>query len=128
MIVSLKSLERSLKIFLSVYIAIITIGVTTGLVFLKHTTSFSPSGAIERFNGNIDEEDLLYADGVINFSISNNTCEIIVDDGERRIAPLVKIISNGGVNIKNLTLGQTDLEDVFIEFAKGIDTDMGVCN
>ncbi len=57
MTVSLKSLEKSLKIFLSVYIVIIIIGVTTGLVFLKHTTSFSPKGAIERFKGNIDDKN-----------------------------------------------------------------------
>jgi ABC-2 type transport system ATP-binding protein len=70
------------------------------------------------FKGFIVEEDLLHAEGVINFSISDNLCEIIVDEGERRLGPLVAMISQGGAQIKKVTLGQTDLEDVFIEFAK----------
>jgi len=79
------------------------------------------------FKGRIAEEDLLHADGVINFSVSGNLCEAIVDEGEKRLGPLVAMISQGGAQIKKVTLGQTDLEDVFIEFAKNIDTDMGFC-
>jgi len=37
------------------------------------------------------------------------------------------MISQAGTQIKKVTLGQTDLEDVFIEFAKDTDTDMGLC-
>ena len=62
---------------------------------------------------------MLRADGVINFTISNSLCEIVVDDGERRMGSLIALLSQGGVEIKKVTLGQTDLEDVFIEFAKG---------
>jgi hypothetical protein len=50
-----------------------------------------------------------------------------VDEGEKRLGPLVAILSQSGAQIKKVTLGQTDLEDVFIEFAKGTDSDMGVC-
>ena len=71
------------------------------------------------FGGMIQEEALLRAEGVINFTISDNLCEIIVDEGERRLGSLVAMLSQGGVDIKKVTLGQTDLEDVFIEFAKG---------
>ena len=70
------------------------------------------------FNGTIHEDELLRADGVINFTISNSLCEIMVDDGERRLGNLIALLSQGGVQIKKVTLGQTDLEDVFIEFAK----------
>jgi ABC-2 type transport system ATP-binding protein len=70
------------------------------------------------FKGTISEDELLRADGVINFTISNNLCEIIVDDGERRLGALVTALVQGGTQIKKVTLGQTDLEDVFIEFAK----------
>ena len=59
-------------------------------------------------------------------SISGNLCEIIVDDGERRLGHLIALLSQSGAQIKKVTLGQTDLEDVFIEFAKGTDSDMGV--
>jgi ABC-2 type transport system ATP-binding protein len=70
------------------------------------------------FKGKILEDDLLRADGVINFAISDNLCEIIVDDGERRLGALVALLVQGGIQIKKITLGQTDLEDVFVEFAK----------
>jgi ABC-2 type transport system ATP-binding protein len=70
------------------------------------------------FNGKISEDELLRADGVINFAISDNLCEIIVDDGERRLGNLVALLVQGGIQIKKITLGQTDLEDVFVEFTK----------
>ena len=78
------------------------------------------------FQGTISEDDVLRASGVINYSISRNLCEIIVDDGERRLGPLVAVLSQGGADIRKVTLRQTDLEDVFIEFAKEIDSDMGL--
>ena len=55
---------------------------------------------------------------MINFTISDSLCEIIVDDGERRLGNLIALLSQGGAEIKKVTLGQIDLEDVFIEFAK----------
>jgi ABC-2 type transport system ATP-binding protein len=70
------------------------------------------------FKGSIQEEELLRADGVINFTISNNLCEIVVDEGEKRLGALVAMLAQGGAQIKKVTLGQTDLEDVFVEFAK----------
>ncbi len=73
------------------------------------------------FKGAISEDELLRADGVINFTVSANRCEIIVDNGERRLGSLIALFSQGGIQIKKVTLGQTDLEDVFIEFAKGND-------
>ena len=70
------------------------------------------------FEGTIHEDELVRADGVINFTISDSLCEIMVDDGERRLGNLIALLSQGGVQIKKVSLGQTDLEDVFIEFAK----------
>jgi len=71
------------------------------------------------FEGRIAEEQLRRAEGVINFVVSLNFCEIIVDDGETRLGPLVTMLAQGGITFKRITLGQTSLEDVFIEFAKG---------
>ena len=79
------------------------------------------------FKGKISEEDLLRVDGVINASISDHDCEIIVDEGERRLGPLAALFSEKGALIKRVTLDQTDLEDVFVEFAKETDSDMGLC-
>jgi ABC-2 type transport system ATP-binding protein len=69
------------------------------------------------FKGMIPEDELARADGVINYGISEGLCEVIVDDGENRLASLIALLSQSGVQIKRVTLGQTDLEDVFIEFA-----------
>jgi len=100
--------------------------VTTGTAeALKRMVRIGDLVRIE-FNGRISEDDLLRADGVINYTVSDNFCEIMVDEGEKRVGPLVAIISQGGAQIKKVTLGQTDLEDVFIEFAKETDSDMGL--
>jgi ABC-2 type transport system ATP-binding protein len=78
------------------------------------------------FKGTISEDELLRADGVINYGLSGNLCEIIVDDGEKRLGNLIALLSQSGAQIKRVTLGQTELEDVFIEFAKGTDSDISV--
>ena len=41
-----------------------------------------------------------------------------MDDGEKRLGALVTLLVQSGIQIKKITLGQTDLEDVFVEFAK----------
>ena len=70
------------------------------------------------FEGRLPGDSLLHAEGVINYSITGNLCEIIVDDGERRLGPLIAMLSKDGAHMKRVSLGQTDLEDVFVEFAK----------
>jgi len=75
------------------------------------------------FEGKISEDQLLRTEGVINYSISGNLCEVVVDEGEKRLGPLVVKLSQDGTKIKRVTLGQTDLEDVFIEFAKRTNED-----
>jgi ABC-2 type transport system ATP-binding protein len=93
---------------------ILTIG-TAGT--LKRMVRIGDLVKIE-FTGTILEDELLRADGVINTTVSNNRCEIVVDDGERRLGSIIALLSQGGMQIKKVTLGQTDLEDVFVEFAK----------
>jgi ABC-2 type transport system ATP-binding protein len=92
--------------------------VTTGTAeALKRMVRIGDRLKVE-FHGRIQEDELLRADGVINFTISDSLCEIVVDDGERRLGNLIALLTQGGVQIKKVSLGQTDLEDVFIEFAK----------
>jgi len=79
------------------------------------------------FEGNLLEEELLRFEGVINYSVSKATCEIMVDDAGKRAGPLAAVLSNGGIRIKRLTLEQTNLEDVFVEFSKEVDSDRGLC-
>jgi hypothetical protein len=40
---------------------------------------------------------------------------------------IIALLARGGAQIEKVTLGQTDLEDVFVEFAKSTDSDMGLC-
>jgi ABC-2 type transport system ATP-binding protein len=79
------------------------------------------------FRGVISEDELLHADGVINYTISDHLCEIVADDGERRLGNIIALLTRSGAQIKKVTLRQTDLEDVFVEFAKSTDSDMGLC-
>ena len=94
---------------------------TTGTAeTLKRGVRIGDTVKIE-FKGTILEDELLRADGVINYGVSGGLCEIIVDDGERRLGNIIALLSQGGAQIKKVSLGQIDLEDVFIEFAKGED-------
>lgn len=78
------------------------------------------------FEGKVYEDELGRLEGVINYSLTDGLCEVIVDEGERRLGPLITRLSQDGVHIKKITLGQTDLEEVFLEFSKGSDSDMGL--
>lgn len=49
--IRLYQLEKPLKLFLSTFVIILSIGILTGLVYLSQTTSYTPKKAIERFNG-----------------------------------------------------------------------------
>jgi ABC-2 type transport system ATP-binding protein len=100
---------------------------TTGTAeSLKRMVRIGDTVRIE-FKGKILEEELLRIDGVINYSVQNNLCEVIVDEGEKRLGPLIALFAQSGAQITRVSLGQTDLEDVFIEFAKETDSDMGLC-
>ncbi len=72
------------------------------------------------FSGVISEDELLHADGVINYTISDHLCELVADDGEKRLGNLIALLTRGGAQIEKVTIGQTDLEDVFVEFAKAL--------
>ena len=47
----LTELDRSLKSFLITIISVLTIGVSTGLIYLFDTTNYSTTGTVERFSG-----------------------------------------------------------------------------
>jgi ABC-2 type transport system ATP-binding protein len=101
--------------------------VTTGTAeALKRMVRIGDVVRIE-FNGKVSEDALLRADGVITYTLSDSFCEIMVDEGEKRLGALVAVLSQSGAQIKQVSLRQTDLEDVFIEFAKETDSDMGLC-
>jgi ABC-2 type transport system ATP-binding protein len=75
------------------------------------------------FTGKIPDDGLALVDGVINYTVSDGHCEVLVDEGEKRLGALVAMLCQSGVRIDRVTMRQTDLEDVFVEFAKGTGTD-----
>jgi ABC-2 type transport system ATP-binding protein len=75
------------------------------------------------FKGVIPDDGLAHVDGVINYVISDGFCEVLVDEGEKRLGTVVAVISQSGARIDRVTMRQTDLEDVFVEFAREIGSD-----
>lgn len=49
--IKLTELDRALKYFLITIIFVLTIGVSTGLIYLFETTNYSPTGTVQRFSG-----------------------------------------------------------------------------
>ena len=58
-------MNKDLKLFLSIFVIVLTIGVSLGLVFLFHTTSFSPTTVTE----GLIENDEVVIDG--NYELAN---------------------------------------------------------
>ena len=53
----LYNLEKKIKLFLSVVILTLSIGVLTGLIYLYNTTNLSSSGTIQRISGSSEISD-----------------------------------------------------------------------
>lgn len=73
--VYLYQLNKDLKIFLSIFLIVLTIGVSLGLVFLFTTTSFSADKVSERL---IENENNIEEDFGINESGTKSTGELLM--------------------------------------------------
>ena len=51
------SFPREIKIFIAVFVVILSIGFFTGLLFVSQTSTTSPDGVVENYNGNEDDEN-----------------------------------------------------------------------
>ncbi len=49
--IELYNLDRTLKLFLIIFLLTLSVGTTIGLVYLQFTTELTPEGTIERYNG-----------------------------------------------------------------------------
>lgn len=54
--IRLFKLEKGLKLLLSFFLIVLTIGVSVGVVYLKFTTKMNAKGTIERYNGSTETE------------------------------------------------------------------------
>lgn len=71
----LYQLNRDFKIFLSIFLIVLSVGVSFGLVFLYHTTSYDKDITSERL---IDTKEFVEEDFGINESKAKSTGEILM--------------------------------------------------
>ena len=69
-----------------------------------------------KYQGEIDSYLIEKMSGVISCDILDGMAEIIVEDAEVSLDPLIKRFKD--VRVKDISISQPDLEDVFLEFAK----------
>jgi hypothetical protein len=53
----LLSFPKEIKIFIAAFVVILSIGFYTGLLFVSQTSTTSPNGIVENYNGNEEDED-----------------------------------------------------------------------
>ncbi len=53
----LSSFSREIKIFVAAFVVILSIGFYSGLLFVSQTSSSSPDGIVENYNGNEENEE-----------------------------------------------------------------------
>lgn len=53
----LSSFPKEIKIFIAAFVAILAVGFFTGLLFVTQTSTTSPEGIVENYNGNEEDED-----------------------------------------------------------------------
>jgi ABC-2 type transport system ATP-binding protein len=56
--------------------------------------------------------------GVIDFSQSEGRCQFVVDSATRRMSAILQGLWREGIVVKEVKTSQTNLEEVFLEFAK----------
>ena len=57
MSIVLYKLDKTIRHFLASFILLLSVAVSTGLLFIYHTTSIETDGIIERYNGSEVDED-----------------------------------------------------------------------
>ncbi len=53
----LSSFPKEIKIFIAAFVVLLSIGFFTGLLFVSQTSTTSPDGIVENYNGNEEDED-----------------------------------------------------------------------
>ena len=70
------------------------------------------------FDGAVSAPSLEGMAGIYNFEKGNGQCLIIVDDHRKRLPQILDLFVRRGIQIRNLTIQEADLEDVFITLAR----------
>jgi len=70
------------------------------------------------FEGILPLESLEGMKGVYDLQPSDSSCRVVVDDHQERLPQVLDLLMNRGVHVHDLHIQESDLEDVFIAFAR----------
>ena len=70
------------------------------------------------FRGTLPSSSLEGLDGIYGLQCSDSSCRILVDDHRERLSQILDRLTGAKVAIHDLRIQESDLEDVFIAFAK----------
>ena len=70
------------------------------------------------FDGAVSAPSVEGMAGLYNFEKGNGQCLIIVDDHRKRLPQILDLFVRRGIQIRNLSIQEADLEDVFITLAR----------
>ncbi len=70
------------------------------------------------FDGSVSSPSLEGMTGIYDLQKADGTCRITVDDHRKRLPQILDLFVRKGILIRNLSIQEADLEDVFITLAK----------
>jgi ABC-2 type transport system ATP-binding protein len=70
------------------------------------------------FRGSLPMESLEGMKGIYGYQVNNSSCRILVDDHHERLPQILDFFMEHQIPIHDLHIQESDLEDVFIAFAK----------
>lgn len=70
------------------------------------------------FDSSISLQSLEDVGGVYDFQTGNGFCRIIVDDRKKRLSQILDLFVRKGIPIRDFSIREADLEDVFITLAR----------
>lgn len=70
------------------------------------------------YEGDLGSIRLEKLPGVIDFTLSDGHCQFVVDSATKRMSAILQGLWRAGISVKEVKTSQTNLEEVFLEFAK----------
>ncbi len=70
------------------------------------------------FRGPLNAAAFESLEGILELHMNDSTCRMLVDDHKRRLPRILDQFVRGGISIQDLTIQESDLEDVFIAFTR----------
>ena len=70
------------------------------------------------FRGALPPSLLKSLEGVYEVEAGDSACSILVDNHRERLSQVLGVFMNQGVSIQDLRIQESDLEDVYMAFAK----------